>query len=191
MAEQRYEYAAVAQFMRGLSGLDAGGLAVLRRSAGQTLAESRGSYSVFFPLLPQDITYPRTQEYYFLTATLYALTTRGSDERRSDGGLSLGLALNGMRWEQLMATGAGPNDKISLDRRVAALLDADAEQLAFRLRQIVRLIHSHERALDWARLLRDLLSWEHPDHFVQRRWAREYYVGTSVEPLNTQKETLS
>ena len=189
MLEERYEYAAVAQFVRGLSDLDAGGLAVLRRSAGQSLSESRGSYSVFFPLLPQSITRPTAQEAFFLVATLYGLTTRGSDERRADGGLSLGLALNALRREQLAAISAGPNDKISLDRRVAALLEADAEQLPFRLRQIVRLAHSRQQVLDWGRLLRDLLSWNHPDRFVQRRWAREYYLGTSVEPLNTQKES--
>jgi len=131
---------------------------------------------------------------YFLVATLYALTTRGSDQRRSGGGLSLGLALHGLRQEQLAATGRSTDDKISLDRRVAALLDADADQLPFRLRQIVRLLHSHEQTLDWFKLLRDLLNWEHPNRFVQPRWAREYYIGRSAGSLNnqhTQKEATS
>lgn len=179
------------RFVAGLAALGAGGLARLRRCAGQTLAESRNVYDVFFSLvvgIPQAEQRPDT---YFLVATLYALTTRGSDTRRSSSGLSLGLALRALRQEQLKATQRSDNDKISLDRRVAALLDADAEQLPFRLRQIVRLVHSREQQLDWSRLLRDLLNWDHPRRFVQPRWAREYYLGTSNEPLNspiTQKE---
>lgn len=172
------------RFIAGLDALDAGGLARLRRSAGQTMAESQNVYDVFFFLIVGTPNAEYRQETYFLLATLYALTARGSDERRSSGGHSLGLALRGLRQKQLTATGRNDNDKISLDRRVAALLDADADQLPFRLRQIVRLVHSHEQKLDWLKLLQDLLYWNHPKRFVQSRWAREYYVGTSVEPLN-------
>lgn len=172
------------RFMAGLAALDAGGLARLRRCAGQTLTESRNVYDVFFSLVVGTPHADYHQETYFLLATLYALTTRGSDARRPGGGVSLGLALRALRQEQLAATGRNADDKISLDRRVAALLDADAEQLPFRLRQIVRLVHSHDQQLDWSKLLRDLLNWEHPKRFVQPRWAREYYVGTSNEPLN-------
>lgn len=189
MTEERTNDAAIPSFIARLARLDAGGLAVLRRSAGQTLAESPRSYSVFFAALPQGITRPKQQERFFLVATLYALTTRGSDERRTSGGLSLGMALRALRQDQLAATGRGQDDKISLDRRLAALINADAAQLPFRLRQIVRLAHSRDQALDWHTLLRALLNWEHPDHVVQQRWMREYYIGTSVEPLNTFRTT--
>ena len=192
MTEERPEYyAAIPPFIGGLARLDAGGLAVLRRCAGQTCADSPRGYSTFFAILPQSITRPKQQNLYFLVATLYALTTRGSDARQCDGGVSLGRALRALRQEHLAASGRDPHHPMSLDRRVAALLDADATQLPFRLRQIVRLVHRREQLLDWAQLLRDVLNWDHPEHFVQRRWAREYYVGTAVDPLNTQTKEVA
>lgn len=179
------------RFLSGLADLDAGGLARLRRAAGQTLAESGNVYDVFFRLIAGVPQSAQRQEIYFLVATLYALTARGSEQRRVGGGTSVGLALHRLRQDQLAATGRGPQDTISLDRRVAALLDADATQLPFRMRQLVRLVHSQEHQLDWERLLRDLLNWSHEQRFVQQRWAREYYIGGFASTLHTQKEAAS
>lgn len=179
------------RFIAGLAALDTGGLARLRRCAGQRLAESSTVYAVFFRLIAGVPHREQDQEIYFLVATLYALTARGSDARRAGGGRSIGLALHTLRQEQLSAVGGDQGGTISLDRRVAALLDADAEQLPFRLRQIVRLVHSHEQTIDWSRFLKDVVYWTHPDRFVQQRWAREYYMGSSAQTLNDQKEALS
>jgi CRISPR system Cascade subunit CasB len=62
-----------------------------------------------------------------------------------------------------------------VDRRAAVLLDAHRAELPFRLRQAVRLAASHERPIDWRRLLADLLRWEHPRRPVQKAWARSYF----------------
>ncbi|HNP69641.1 MAG TPA: type I-E CRISPR-associated protein Cse2/CasB [Kouleothrix sp.] len=188
MTEQRPDAAAIAGFLARLGRLDPGGLAQLRRAAGQSLAEARGGYSVFFTLLPTAIERPREQERYFLVATLYALTTRGGEHARQRDGVSLGSALGRVRQAQLAATGQRPDARISLDRRFAALCDADAEQLPFRLRQIVRLLHAQGQVLDWERLLRDLAAWEHADHYVQRRWMREYYIGKPDAQSTVTKE---
>jgi CRISPR system Cascade subunit CasB len=181
MTEQLSEAAASASFLRRLGRLDPGGLAQLRRCAGQPLAKARGGANVFFALLPPSIERVREQERYFLVATLYALTTRGGEHARQSNGMSVGTALGRLRQAQLVATGLRPDTRVSLDRRFATLCDADADQLPFRLRQIVRLLYAQSQTLDWERLLRDLAGWEHPEHWVQQRWMREYYVGTFAE----------
>ena len=73
-------------------------------------------------------------------------------------------------------------DRISLDRRFAALIEADPEQLPFRLRQLVRLLYSQQLTLDWNRLLRDLFAWNASNQRIQRRWMREYYTDQN-EPI--------
>ncbi len=175
MTELRKPDTAISGFLERLGRLDAGGLAQLRRSAGQRLDESSRAYATFFPLIPHWVERPADQELYFLVASLYALTTRGGDHRRQQGGVSLGKALHQLRQAQLASTGRTQNDKISLDRRFATLIEADTEQLPFRLRQLVRLLYSQQLTLDWNRLLRDLFVWRAADQCTQRRWMREYY----------------
>jgi len=187
MTESQAESSA-AGFLARLSRLEPGGLAQLRRAAGQPLAEARGGYSVFFALLPPSVERAREQERYFLVATLYALTTRGGEHARQRNGVSLGTALGRVRLAQIAATGQRPEARTSLDRRFAALCDADADQLPFRLRQIVRLLYAQSQTLDWQRLLRDLGAWDHPDHYIQRRWMREYYAGKPETQSTSPKE---
>lgn len=188
MSEQQASISASANFLARLGRLDPGGLAQLRRAAGQPMAEARGAYSVFFTLLPQSIERARDHERYFLVATLYALTTRGGEHDRQRGGMSLGTALGRVRQAQLAATGQRVDARTSLDRRFAALCDADTDQLPFRLRQIVRLLYAQSQTLDWERLLRDLDAWEHPENYIQRRWMREYYVGKQDVQSTLHKE---
>jgi CRISPR system Cascade subunit CasB len=188
MTDQQAAALASSGFLARLGRLDPSGLAQLRRAAGQPLAEAHGGYSVFFTLLPPSVERLREQERYFLVATLYALTTRSGEHARQHSGVSLGMALGRVRQAQLAATGQRADARTSLDRRFAALCDADADQLPFRLRQIVRLIYAQNQTLDWERLLRDLGAWQHPEHYIQRRWMREYYVGKQDLQLMSNKE---
>lgn len=189
MTDQQAAAMASSGFLARLGRLDPGGLAQLRRAAGQSLAEAHNGYSVFFTLLPPSVERPREQERYFLVATLYALTTRGGEHARQRDGVSLGVALGRVRQSQLAATGQHADARISLDRRFAALCDADTDQLPFRLRQIVRLIYAQNQTLNWERLLRDLGAWEHPEHYVQRRWTREYYIGKQDLQTTNKEQT--
>ncbi len=76
----------------------------------------------------------------------------------------------------------------SLEQRFLALLDADEEEIVYRLRQAVALLA--EQAFDWARLLEDLLSW----HIAERRdrtkvtWARQFYGGYPAETQGGERE---
>ncbi|QXD16410.1 type I-E CRISPR-associated protein Cse2/CasB [Rhodocaloribacter litoris] len=104
-------------------------------------------------------------EAYLLVAALFALDPGTVSPRES-----LGATLRRLRAE--LSAGAE-----SLDRRVTALLDADAGDLPYRLRQLVQQLASRGLTPDYLRLLNDLLAWNHPRRFVQRQWARDYWVG--------------
>jgi CRISPR system Cascade subunit CasB len=170
------------EFVTRLEQLDAGGRARLKRNAGRRLAEARDIHRVFFQALPYDV-HERQQEDYFLIATLFPLVPQQSHQAAS-----LGASLRRVRHAR---AGTGDNQMNSLDRRFQTLLDSDREQLPFRLRQAVRLIAADREgaAIDWAQLLRDVLSWEHPEHYVQLRWARDYFVGSDKQlPDDTNNE---
>lgn len=64
----------------------------------------------------------------------------------------------------------------SLEQRFIALLDADEEQLPYRIRQMVQLLKSEEGIrIYWSELLRDLLAWNSERKPVQQKWARAFY----------------
>ena len=147
------------EFCERLAQLKSGERARHKRNAGCTMAESHNVLGLFFRLLPPSV--PRFQEeIYFLVATLFPLA-----ESCSEG--NLGDSLYRAR-DTKYAQG--------LDRRVEILLDADREQLPFRLRQAVRFLDSKRVPVNWPRLLQDLLAWEHPKRYVQEAWARAYFA---------------
>ncbi len=160
----------VADFIGNLEQLDAGGRARLKRNAGRRLHEARDIARVFFQALPYDIP-ERAQEDYFLVATLFPLAPHRASRH------SLGRTLRRVR-----SIRGGTEQSNSLDRRFQTLIDSDREQLPFRLRQAVRLAAADDQLIDWERLLLNVLNWEHPDHFVQLQWARDYFVGIAEEP---------
>lgn len=147
-------------FTKRLEDLEPGERARLKRNAGRSLAESHDVLGVFFRLLPRDVP-PRQQEWYFLVATLYPLASPGASE-------NLGGSLRQARSE---ANSRG------LDRRVEALLDADRQQVPFRLRQTISFLQSNRVRVNWPRLLKDLIGWEYLDRGVQQRWAQSYFAG--------------
>lgn len=152
------EVSKTANFITRLEKLDAGDRARFRRNAGNTLAEAHNTLGLFYKVLPQGV--PAYQEEtYFLVATIYPLAESGSQK---DFGSSLFSA-------KTLKNSKG------LDSRVENLLDADFTQLHFRLRQTVKFLRSSRVTINWQKLLDDLLSWEHPDRFVQQRWARSYF----------------
>jgi CRISPR system Cascade subunit CasB len=146
-------------FFKFLEGLDPGGRAILRRS----LSCPPGTWPASFPYVEPWVRnrYPWERSMAYLVAGLSAAS------RGSAGADDLGRAVAKLR----SSTGSG-----SVESRFIALLDADAEQLPHRLRQMTTLMSSHGIAPDWARLRRDLDRWLHPDRIVQQRWARSFYA---------------
>lgn len=147
------------EFVARLEKLDAGDRARLKRDAGKDLSEAR-SLGLFFRVIPPG-TPTEMEGGYFLVASLFPL----ADTAKVG---SLGDALRQAR---------DPDEKhnLGLDRRIAALLDADIAQLAFRLRQAIRLLNSKGIGVNWTELTSDILNWGSPYRTVQKKWARAYF----------------
>ena len=130
--------------------------AALRRS----LAFEPGTYPPAIPFVEPWIHGAEgwRREAYYLVAALYALKNGDHQEGRT-----LAKALR-----------ERARDSASVERRFLALLAADRDEIAFRIRQTVSLT---EDGLDFVRLLQDLWGWFDEERRVQARWAREFYSG--------------
>ena len=73
----------------------------------------------------------------------------------------------------------------SLQKRFTWLLDATIEELPMRLKSMVSLLKSKNIGFDYYRLFKDLGYWDHPNHFVQLNWAKDFY---RIENQNQNKE---
>ena len=144
-------------------------LAKLKRCAGRPLSDSPRAFPVFYGILPAMLRGDEgAEDRLFLCATLYAQNPR----QAADGNLGTALAR--------LADSRG-DGRDGVDRRFAALLDADVQALPFRLRQLVSLLDSAEIGVNWRSLSQDLLWWDHPQHRVQRTWARSYFGGSHLK----------
>lgn len=153
---------------------DRAALARLKRCAGRPLAESLEALPLLYELGRSGIP-EHAEEQFFLVATLFPFApSRLRAEEAAEGRQDFGGTL---RW---LATRPKVNAD-GVDRRVTVLLDADRDELPFRLRQAVRMLAQHDPAVDWRLLLRHLLAWESPSRWVQKRWARSYF-GLAPEP---------
>lgn len=142
--------------------------AVLRRS----LAFDPGTYPAAYPyvepfLKDQDSHWRR--QVHYLVAALWAAHWKVG---RTDPAQPIGVAV--ARYAILhhspeqISSGTS-----STERRFIALLDANADELPYRLRQMVALLK--DQAIDFDLLLADLLRWHAPDKCIQHRWARQFY----------------
>lgn len=140
--------------------------AALRRS----LAFPPGAYPKAMPYVEPFVREEGwKREAHYLVAALYALKDGAHQEGRT-----LARALR----EKARKSN-------SVEKRFQALLDADRDQIAFRLRQAVALV---EGGLDFAQLLADLVKWfDFEGLRVRARWAREFY-GTEASEEEKKKE---
>jgi len=140
---------------------DPGAMAALRRS----LAFEPGTYAKSFPYVePFVFGDGWTRKALYLAAGLFAEHQKHKPNRP---------------FARVLAEVKQERGSESLEQRFLALLDADEDQIAYRLRQNVRL--AGEQPFDWVRLTKDLLNWFHPDRFVQVSWARDYFGGLKEE----------
>lgn len=155
--------------------VDRAGRAILKRNAGKALAEAHRADAVFFSLNPPLVYQNRIPDDYecaFLIATLYCSLKGRKGSQLAD---------------ELRYLEQDGFSRDSLQRRMVALLDCQSnEKLAFRLRQVTKLLASQKRGLDWRQLFKDLKDWYHPDRFVQRRWANAFF---RTQDLNANEPT--
>ena len=140
---------------------DTGAMSALRRS----LAFEPGTYAKSFPYVEPFVSGDGwSRKALYLAAGLFAEHRKHQPNRP---------------FARLLAEVKQERGSESLEQRFLALLDADEDQIAYRLRQNVRLASEHP--FDWVRFTKDLLNWFHPDRFVQIHWARAYFGSLKEE----------
>lgn len=147
---------------------DRAAMANLRRSLAFDLGTHIASYPYVEPLASN--VDPWRRKMCYLVAGLYA-----SHPRHVSAEHSFGKAM-----QQLTAK----RESGSLERRFITLLDADDEQLANRLRQMVALLRSDDIPLNYAKLLSDLRYWRSSRRLSQQRWAQDFYRTTNTTETN-------
>lgn len=144
--------------------------AVLRRS----LSFDPGGYVPAFPYVEpfiRDDDNAWRREMHYLVAGLWAMHWRVG----SAGAVML-LGEACAIFDKEKRGRLSPDDQrklTSTESRFVSLLDADADQLPHRLRQIIALLKEH--AIDFDALLKDLLRWKYDGKPTQNAWARNFY----------------
>ena len=134
-------------------------LAELRRS----LTQAPGTYVRAYRYVPPYVhnLFDRQRDAYFLVAGLFATHSDvAADE-------TLGASIKKLYLEK--------DSSDSVEKRFITLLDADETQLPYRLRQMISLLRSEGIPVDYLSLLKHLTSWDHPERWVQRLWASDFY----------------
>lgn len=134
--------------------------AVLRRSLAFDPGQHFPSFSYVEPFVKNEESSWR-REVHYLVAGLWATHWR---EGRTGPPISLAKAC-AQHWRE--------KNSASTERRFINLLDADSEQLPYRLRQMITLLK--DQVIDFDALLKGLLAWNHERKFVQNAWARDFY----------------
>lgn len=156
-------------FVDRLRQLKPGPLAMLRRSAGNVIAEAPAlTLMVFYQVLPFELRGSYSEEIYFLVATLLPLNKH---YLTGDFGVTM---------KRVRSTSSP-----SVDRRMAILLDSEFDkidgfrdgggEMAYRLRQCVRMADGKKIGVDWLQLLLDLYWWSHPEKRIRKKWAASYF----------------
>ena len=162
------------EFLARCAEADTAVVSTLRRS----LSFDPGTFASAFPVVESftRALSERDRRTVYLTAGLWA-----SAQRRTSGPpIALAAAM------ERVARDSGSS---SVESRFVALLDADTDEIVWRLRHAVALTSSLGLSIDWSELLNDLLHWESPTRYVQRKWARIYWQHAQPpepgEPMTT------
>jgi len=145
--------------------------ATLRRSLSIAPGAFVPAYPYVEPFLKNAIQAWRREAHY-LVAGLWATHWREGPRGQA---MSIGKAC---------AVHQSSTGSTSTERRFINLLDADTDQLPYRLRQMIALLK--DQPIDFEALLKGLLYWNDDQKRTQNAWAREFYRSLDAE---TQGET--
>lgn len=88
----------------------------------------------------------------------------------------------GINFGSAFGAGLTLEQKQQREKRFIDLLDTDAQELPYKLRQAMTLIGRDSVELDWALLIRHIGQWSHPNRWVQIDWAREFWATAEPKP---------
>lgn len=143
---------------------------VLRRSLSFEPGEFVPAFPYVEPFIKDDDNDWRRVMHY-LVAGLWAMHWRPG---RTETAMTLGEACAELDKDKRGKLSPDEQRKLtSTESRFVYLLDADADQLPHRLRQMVALLK--EYAIDFDALLKDLQRWNYEGKPTQNAWARHFY----------------
>ncbi|HQG08414.1 MAG TPA: type I-E CRISPR-associated protein Cse2/CasB [Dysgonamonadaceae bacterium] len=137
-----------------------GALAALRRGLGCKPGEVPEMFPYVIPFLPENPS-KELENAYYLIASLFAL-----HPVNTNGGNMGNHLASCIRTE---------DDRAAIERRFIVLLNSHVDDLGDSLRQSISFLKSKEMPVNYKQLLNDLLHWSHPEHYVQRNWARGFW----------------
>ena len=148
-------------FFQNINRLTTGDRAALKRSSGTRLNDSDAkAFGVFYKVLPRGV--PEWQEDKWFTIACLTCLSQPNTE-------------NGQLIEKAMHKQKSDSD--SFENRVISLLDCEWDEdgrMNTKLTRMIKLLKSKNSIIDTRALLNDLLYWDHPDRFVQKKWARAF-----------------
>lgn len=149
-------------------------LAALRRGLGRKPGSVPEMFRYVTPSFRPSTT-RRQEDNMFIIASLFGLYPRHSSSTRSPL-----QALQLLKQERDSAgnRALNPERETSIDKRVVALLNSGIDEVPTHLRHIIHLLNSSQRQpwINFETMLRDLGAWDHPDRWVQRNWARDWWA---------------
>ena len=170
------EMSAESRFIGYLKGLekrqDRAALAHLRRGLGKPPKTAMEMFPYLGRFLSHDAK-PNYENTVFIVAALFAYYP---DAKNTSG--NLGASLRELK-----------ENSDSIEKRFVALLNAEAEDLPYYLRQIIGLLKSNAVAVNWERLFKDVQNWNSDKRFVQQKWAEQFwgnYTGKTQDNQNSQ-----
>ncbi|RLC41268.1 MAG: type I-E CRISPR-associated protein Cse2/CasB [Candidatus Coatesbacteria bacterium] len=162
-----------------------GALAALRRGISGPPGTVPDTYPYVVPNLPTQISPDsRYAIPYFLVASLFALyfTGKGREQLKSEEEYNLGRAFRLAEEEDKKQSDKpekkGKDDKdkgSSTERRFVALLNAHYDDLHNHLRHAISYLRSKDIPIDWQKLLKHIVNWNHPDRWVQKELAKGFW----------------
>ena len=144
-----------------------GNLAALRRGLMLPPGEALEMYPYVARWVPVEARGTATERMYYLTAALYA----SYPENTGSGNFG----------DHMRAAARSESEPAATERRFVLLLNTDADDLADYLRQSVSFVKSKAVPVNWDQLFRDLKNWDHPDRYVQKRWANAFWANSTFD----------
>jgi CRISPR system Cascade subunit CasB len=159
---------------------DSAVIACLRRSAAYDPGLFPAVYPYVEPFVYNMNEWRRSATY--LVAAYWALAQRmgrNDDDCNLQEALTLPKALKFLQ--------AKNESSKTIEARFKALLDADTDELPWRLRHLTSQLAAAGIAIDWPDLLKDISRWPDPQRRVQVRWAREYWSASEASKKGESK----
>ena len=156
-------------FVKAAIQYDTGSKAVLKRALTGEAHHIRAVYPIILDFLErQGIKYHQNEWIFVACLFAYYEQPINKSDNRNFGHSARELSKDG--------SSRGP------DRRFRAVLDTNLEDLRSPLSALVRLMKSKHISIHYPQLIADLEHWDHPDQYIQDRWARAFWGAPLPQP---------